>query len=201
MKKLAILIIVLAFGCDATPNLENTAGPPGSPPLSKIVDSIFWDAGGMTPDGTQCADATRQTINSGPTQYTVICADNDASSLYGHAIMPDSWDGGTVTLELEYVQTAADTSALNADVAMMCRGATETINSTWGSEVAIDDAAVTGSNGVDHTTSAAVTPNGTCAGGDTLYWRIQLDATGTTTAVATLHFLGAKVEYTSNIGD
>lgn len=169
--------------------------------INTIVDSAFWDAGGMTPDGTQCADTARVTINSGPAQYTVICADNDASSLYGHIVMPDSWDGGTVTAELEYLQTAADTGALNADISMQCRGAGETVSSTWGTEVAIDDAAVTGSNAVDHTTSGAVTPNGTCAAGDTLYWMVQLDATGTTTAVATLHFLGLKMEYTSNVGD
>ena len=105
------------------------------------------------------------------------------------------------TFELEYLQTAADTNALNSDVTAMCRGATETVNNTWGTEQAIDDAGVTGSNAVDHTTSAAVTPNGTCAGGDTLFWRWQLDATGTTTAVATLHMMGMKMEYTSNVGD
>jgi len=170
--------------------------------ISTIVESVFWDAAGMIPDGTQCDVASDPvTINSGPMQYTAICADNDSSTLYGHIVMPDSWDAGTVTFELEYLQTAADTSALNSDIAAMCRGATETVNNTWGSEVAIDDAAVTGSNAVDHTTSAAVTANGTCAGGDTLYFRWQLDATGTTTAVATLHILGMKMEYTSNIGD
>ena len=169
--------------------------------ISTIVESIAWNAAGINVDGTQCADPAAVTINSGPIQHTIICTDNDASSMYGHVIMPDSWDGGTVTFELEYLQTAADTNVLNADVTMQCRGATETVNSTWGTEVAIDDAALTGSNAVDTTTSAAVTPNGTCAGGDTLYWRVQIDATGTTTAAATLHFLGAKIEYTSNVGD
>ncbi len=80
-------------------------------------------------------------------------------------------------------------------------GAAETPSSTWGTEIAIDDAAVTGSNANDHTTSAAVTPAGTCAGGDTLYWRYEMDATGTTTAVATLHYTQIKMEWTSNVGD
>lgn len=200
------VMIVNADGTITFPNLNidltNTvANSLPSASINTIVDSAYWDAGGMTPDGTQCADAAKVTINSGPSQYTIICADNDASTLYGHIVMPDSWDGGTVTAELEYLQTAADTSALNADITMQCRGAGETVNNTWGAEVAIDDTNVSGSNIVDHTTSAAITPNGTCAGGDTLYWRVQLDATGTTTAVATLHFLGLKVEYTSNVGD
>ncbi|MBU1567731.1 MAG: hypothetical protein KJ630_19165 [Proteobacteria bacterium] len=180
---------------DAT--LANT----GALTLADIVDSISWNAGGMVADGTQCADPAKVTINSGPADYTIICADNDASTIYGHVLMPDSWDGGTVTLELEYLQSAADTGVLNADVAAQCRGAGETVSNTWGTEVALDDAAVTGSNAVDHTTTAAITPAGTCAGGDSLYWRYQIDATGTTTAVATLHHIGAKVEYTSTVGD
>ena len=165
------------------------------------VRSMYWGAGAMSSDGTQCADPAEVTINSGPKQYTVICTDNDASTVYGSTVMPDGWDAGTVTFELAYVQTAADTNALNGDVTAQCRGAGETVNNTWGTEVAIDDAAVTGSNAVDNTTSAAVTPNGTCAAGDTLFWRWQMDATGTTTAAATLNLLGMKMEYTSNVGD
>lgn len=189
-------------------NFENTTGTWGikangiaSTEIATIVDSIVWNAAGTSSDGTQCADPAEVTINSGPKVATTICTDNDASTIFGHVIMPDSWDGGTVTMESEYLQTAADTGVLNGDIACMCRGAGETINNTWGTEVAIDDAAVTGSNGVDHTTSAAMTCDGTCAAGDTLYWRYQMDATGTTTAVATLHFIGWKMEYTSNVGD
>jgi hypothetical protein len=51
--------------------------------------------------------------------------------------------------------------------------------------------------------AASRTTNGTqawtCAGtpaaGDMMYFRYQLDATGTTTAVATLHHVGFKMEY------
>jgi hypothetical protein len=164
--------------------------------LANHVKSIYFPANALTTDGTQCANPALVTINSGPRIYTIICADNDGSTVHGHVVMPDSWNAGTVTFELEYLQTAADTSAMNSDIAAMCRGAGETVNSTYGTEIAIDDAAVSGSNIVDHTTSAAVTANGTCAAGDTLFFRWQLDATGTTTAVATLHILGVKMEYT-----
>ncbi len=169
--------------------------------IDSFTDSVYWPAGAMVEDGSNCATPALVTINSGPKQWTVICTDNDSSTLDGHATMPDSWDGGTVTFELVYIQTAADTDALNSDIFAQCRGAGETPDTNWGGEVAIDDAAVTGSNANDHTTSAAVTPDGTCAGGDTLYWRWQMDATGTTTAVATLHILGIKLEHTSTFGD
>ncbi|MCK9520880.1 MAG: hypothetical protein WC057_09905 [Dehalococcoidales bacterium] len=210
MKRLLFIPIVFLLVCTAW------AGPPASPPVDvdslisthnsditahSATQSMYWGAGAMSADGAQCAVPAEVTINSGPITYTVICADNDASTLYGHAVMPDGWDAGTVTFELEYLQTAADTGPLHSDIACMCRGAGETVNNTWGTEVAIDDAAVSGSNKVDQTTSAAATCNGTCAAGDMLFWRWQMDATGTTTAVATLHILGLKMEYTKAIGD
>jgi hypothetical protein len=164
--------------------------------IDNHVKSVYLPANALTTDGTQCANPALATINSGPRIYTIICTDNDASTVFAHLVMPDSWNAGTFTVELEYLQTAADTSALNSDVAGQCRAAGETVNNTWGTEIAIDDAAVSGSNIVDHTTSAAITADGTCAAGDTLFIRWQLDATGTTTAVASLHILGMKIEYT-----
>lgn len=165
--------------------------------------SMYWGAGAFSTDGTQCAAPAEVTINSGPKLYTVICTDNDAATIYGSTAMPDSWDGGnTLTFALTYVQTAADTAVLNSDIAAQCRSNGEAPSSTWGTEVAIDDAAVVGSNSNDITVSGNVTPAGTaCATGDMLYWRWQLDATGTTTAVATLHIVGVKMEFVSNVGD
>lgn len=156
----------------------------------------FWNAKDLSSDGVQCAQAALATINSGPALHTIICTDNDASSIYGQMLMPANWNAGTVTFTLVSVQTAADTNVMHSDITAQCRGNGETISSTWGTEVAIDDAAVGGNSIVDLNTSAAVTPAGTCAAGDWLTFRWQLDATGTTTAVATYHILGFKMEYT-----
>jgi len=162
----------------------------------KPKGSVYWPAGALSTDGTQCAAPGEVTINSGSKRWTIICADNDSSTIYGEVAMPDSWDGGTVTLMGMFVQTAANTSAMNSDVAMACRAAPTTINNTWGTEVAMDITNMTGSNAINTVTTAAITPNGTCTGGGMLLqFRWQLDATGTTTAVATLHMLGFKLEY------
>ena len=162
------------------------------------LKSGWIDATKLDGDGTNCpARPTAVTINSGPKLPTFICADSSSSILYGSFRLPDDWDGGTLTFQHVYIQTAADTNALNGDVSAQCRGNGETVSSTWGTAIAIDDAAVTGSNANDMTTSAAVTPAGTCAAGDMLYFRYVLDATGTTTATATLHHIGFYVKYTS----
>lgn len=162
------------------------------------LKSGWIDATKLDGDGTNCpARPTAVTINSGPKLPTFICADSSSSILYGSFRVPDDWDGGTLTFQHVYIQTAADTNALNGDISAQCRGNGETVSSTWGTAIAIDNAAVTGSNANDMTTSAAVTPAGTCAAGDMLYFRYVLDATGTTTATATLHHVGFYVKYTS----
>jgi hypothetical protein len=79
---------------------------------------------------------------------------------------------------------------------MACRASADTINNTWGTEIAMDITNMSGSNKIDKVTTAAITPNGTCTGGGKLLqFRWQMDATGTTTAVATLHVVGFKLEY------
>jgi len=163
----------------------------------KPKKSIWFGADSLYGDGTQCPSSpTAVTINTGPIIPTFICTDNDAASLYGSVRMPDAWDGGTVTFTHVYIQTAADTGVLNGDIACQARSNGEVPSSTYGTEVALDDAAVVGSNSNDQTTSAAATCAGTgVAGGDMLYFRYQLDAGGTTTAVATLHHVGFNMEY------
>jgi len=163
--------------------------------VTTFVRSVWFGAGALSVDGTQCADPAEVTIGSWGKQFAIICADNDASTITGSIQMPDGWNGGTVTFEAAYIQDAADTSALNSDIAARCVGAAETPLS-YGTEVAIDDAGVTGTDAIDNTTSGAVTPAGTCAAGDYLQFQWQLDATGTTTAAATLNILGFKMEYT-----
>lgn len=158
--------------------------------------SIWFGAGSLSTDGTQCAAPAEVTINSGPKIWTIICAENDASTIYGSVRMPDSWDAGTVTFTHVYIQTAADTGSMFGELSAQCRGNGEAPSSTWGTVVELDDAAVTGSNQNDMITSTAVTPAGTCAAGDMLYWQWQYDATANpTTAAATLNHVGFNIEY------
>lgn len=160
------------------------------------LGSVWIPAGAMSTDGTQCAAPAEVTINSGAKRYTIICADNDGSTAYAEVAGLDDWDGGTITIRGYFIQTAADTSNLNSDIAAACRPDSEIINNTWGTEVALDGA-MEGSSNLDTFLTGAITPNGTCTGkGTLLQLRWQLDATGTTTAVATLHLVGLQVSYT-----
>lgn len=185
-----------AFTFDPDAASQNTKYQFGA--AYRPLKSVFFPAGALSTDGTQCAAPAEATINSGAKRWTIICADNDASTIYGEADMPSAWDGGTVTLTGRFVQTAVDTANINSDVAMACRGDGTTINNTWGTEVAMDTA-MSGSSATDTVTTAAITPDGTCSGGGKLLqFRWQLDAAGTTTALATLHILGFKLRYSVN---
>lgn len=161
------------------------------------LKSVWVGAGSLYGDGTQCPERpTAVTINSGPKIPTFICAEHNSARLVGMVPMPDNWDASTILIKPYYIQTAADTGSVALEVAAACRGMGETFNGTYGAELNVTDAAVTGSNAIDSTTSAAVTANGTCTAGDMLYFYIDVDGTANpTTAAATLHYLGAKIYF------
>lgn len=151
--------------------------------------SGWFPASNLDGDGTNCpAKATTVTLNNGKLP-TIICTSSTSSTIYGSVKMPGNWNAGAVYFSRVVQQTAADTNAYNGQVDMKCTG------STWGTAVAINLANVTGSGTDDITqTSSVVTPAGTCAAGGMLYWRYRV-ASGTTTAMATLHHIGFRVAY------
>jgi len=103
-------------------------------------------------------------------------------------------------MELSVLQTAADTNALNSDIEIQCKGQGQTVSSTWPSgTAALDITNVGGSNKMDYVTSASLKTYG--GPGQTCFWRLSIDAGGTTTAMATLHILGMKMEFRKLIGD
>ena len=160
--------------------------------------SVWFGAGALSTDGTQCAAPAEATpLASGVKLWTIICADNDGSRMHGSVVMPDNWDGGTVTFESTAVQTAASAGVIEYQAAAQCKGDTEALVATasYGSEVVWTDT-LTGSSGVNRATSGAVTPSGTCAAGDFLAFYIDIGAANTTTAMATLHTFGFKMYYT-----
>ena len=116
--------------------------------------------------------------------------------------MPDGWATTAVTFEVITVQTGEETLVLAGDMEVQCRGAGDTIVDTWSTPVVMDDAAQNGSSAIDTVTSGPITPAGTaCGAGDYLIWQYTVDATNTTATMTTNHYLGFKMEYTSDVGD
>ncbi len=163
-----------------------------------LVVSVDFGAGALTTDGTQCGGPAQVTLNSGPKAWTILCADNAGSILNGALNLPDSYSGGTVTFELRATNdNASPSGVLDFDFSCQCRGDSDTVNSTWGTA---QNAAITFTTQWDeeHATTAATTCDGSCAAGDSLYWRAVMDATATTTQVTDAYILGVKMELPVN---
>jgi len=173
--------------------------------LATEVRSINWNAGAMSVDGTHCAKSEKTPFASGPKQWTVVCAKDNAATIEGSTKMPDAWNGGTVTFELTILQTASATQDYEIDFAAKCISDDEAITA-WGTPPTGEQPAsitFTTANDENDDDTPNVTVDGTtCAGGDKLYWIGMLDVTATTsTAMTTAHITNVKMEYTTNIGD
>lgn len=137
----------------------------------------YWDAFALIADGTQCADAVKVTIASGPTQGAVICADNAGSIYDGNVILTRAIT--TLTFSLKVNDTASSAQHFAGGFKAQCRASGVAQNNTWGTPVTVDITMTTAS--VDYIgTTAAHTPNGTCSSGATLYWKFTMDATANT---------------------
>jgi hypothetical protein len=137
----------------------------------------------VVPDGQFCLDTYSLAINSGAELQVVECADNDSSVFYAETQL-DRYGGGNIQVTLRALNTNATPSGvLDIDFSAQCRGDSDLENSTFGTEVA---AAITfdTQNDQETVTTADITPNGTCAAGDTLIIQAAVDATATTTQVA-----------------
>lgn len=160
--------------------------------------SFWFGAGALSTDATNCANPDERQINGGPKVWTINCADNGSSIIYGNAAMPDSYNGGTVTFELQAVNENAGASGnLSISFSAMCRTDGDTINAVWGTPVAMT-IAFNGQYIIEHSNIITVTPQGTCAAGEDIFWRAVLNEASTTTQMTNTYILGVKMEYPTN---
>lgn len=136
-----------------------------------------WDGGSLTPDGTNCADPTKQTINSGPVIYSFSCADSNSSTFDGHLTLPITMAGNLATVKFRLTVNDVDSSSqiFAGGFKAQCRASGTAPNNTWGTAQTVAITMVTANNDYSQTT-AAVTPDSTCSAGSELFWRFTIDA-------------------------
>lgn len=164
---------------------------------STIRESAYWEAGGISVDGTNCTAPTEQTINSGPRVRAFSCADTNQSQFFGNMTMPDRYSGGPVTFELSVVHGTTETITFGGAFAAMCRRPGTTINNTWGPDIETD-VAITTAFRLEQGQSTTVTPNGPCQAGDVLFWRYVITAGSFSPNAANTKVLGVKMVYPTN---
>lgn len=165
---------------------------------------MYWGAGAMEVDGTECAAATAVLlVASGPTPLTIACNDSDDGYIEGSTVMPDSWNGGVVTITMQVGQIAASTGGFDVDFEVTCVSTGDDFVAFADANLVAADVTLVADDDAIQVTTGDITVNGTtCAGGDYLAWRGDVDAGGTATSSETLVVIvGVLMEYTSTIGD
>lgn len=164
------------------------------------LKSIWISAGAMTISGT-CTDTTpaeRTIVTNGPKVLTIEPADGDTCSVEFDFVMPDAYNGGTITLEMAVFSTGNNSTEV---FEMDCAGQAVSDGDPVGAHSTTGEQAANcvfgnQANDEQHCTTAAITIQGTPAAGDHLYMRCQTDATASTVSPFTdVRILGFKVEY------
>jgi hypothetical protein len=184
----------------------------GAAEIAPITKTMYWGAGAMSTDGTNCADPTETTAGGagGPGQYTINCPLTADGEIYGSTVLPDGFVGGASSnLVFELSAYIADdpgaTEDLHSVIYAQCVGDGDAISSSWTNHDDINVQFVTGDAQWDiaQDDNTAFDPDGTCAAGDVLYWRLEVCqavagncGTASTMDTTNTYLIGMKMEYT-----
>ena len=159
--------------------------------------NAYFDAASVTPDvSANCALQTAAAIGTGPIVPVMTCADSDSSTFDGQIAIPNVVTTITFTLSVTDVDSSAQHFA-GTFKAMCRRGASgDTIDNTWGTGQTVD-ITMTTADKIYSGTTAAVTPNGTCAAGATLFWRFTVAGSTTNTDGGNARILGVLLKQAS----
>jgi hypothetical protein len=151
-----------------------------------------WDGGSLTADGTNCQDPVKTTINSGPTQYVILCATPN-SAVWDAVLVGLKQTVTTFTLQVTVNDTVSST-ALAGTVKAQCRASGAQPSSTWGSTAAISITTTTANTNYTNSPVTVTPAGGPCAAGSTLY--IRYNATGGSNT-STARILGLLLQQAS----
>jgi hypothetical protein len=153
-----------------------------------------FDGGGLTSDGSACSDASIVTLNTtGPRQAVMICS--TAATAQFDAMIPGlkgALAGFTIQLTVNDVDSSAQHFA--GTFKAQCRASGTAPSSTWGSTQAVNITMTTAETNYTGTTGA-ITPNGTCSAGASLY--IRFNADGNMTDDGDARIIGILVKQSS----
>jgi len=159
-----------------------------------------WIAGQVETDGTKCATQAPSTVNSGAILQDFGCEAFSVTGgrFYGFMPMRPSWNEGTGIFRLWIRTLTTNTTTWLADVALWCAGSTDAIpsdtnfDSATPQEVSITLAGTAVRQQFDDT--PAITPGGSCATGDILWWRVRTK-TGHTALATDAKVIGGAITF------
>lgn len=192
----------LVIDPDAVDNAKYTwtAGYRPIKTLSLTADALYTQGAAVLVTDTAL-------ISGGLISPYITITDSNSDGFHRYIVMDPKWDGGTVTATLTVVNVnATPANALVVHVSGTCYPAGTAIPttiSTTGEQAATVTFGASGScggsacnqNDPASATTAAITINGTPAGGNLCAFQGQVDATGTTETVAGLKIVQLDIHY------
>jgi hypothetical protein len=171
------------------------------------IKTISLPADALYPRGSSTLVTDTALVSGGLISPYLTTTDSDSDGFYRYLVMPVNWDGGTVTATITVVNTnATPANNFEVDVSGTCYPAGTVIPttiSTTGEQPATVSFGASGScggsacnqNDPASATTAAITINGTPAGGNFCGFQAQVDATATTETVAGIKIVQMDIHY------
>jgi len=171
------------------------------------IKTISLPADALYPRGSSTLVTDTALVSGGLISPYLTTTDSDSDGFYRYLVMPANWDGGTITATITVVNTnATPANNFEVDVSGACYPAGTVIPttiSTTGEQAAnveFDAAGACGGSACSQNdpasaTTAAITINGTPAGGNFCGFQAQVDATATTETVAGIKIVQMDIHY------
>jgi len=113
--------------------------------------------------------------------------------------MPENYNGGTMTAQFFWTtNTAGGTGNIRWQIQMLSRADDEALDAAWGTAVGVTDTILAVNDQHISTATAAITPAGTPAGGEMMYFRVARDFANGDTSTADAILLAVRLAYTTD---
>lgn len=124
----------------------------------------------------------------------------DALSYHVWAVpTPLNYDGSTMTAQFFWTTNTAEASGdIRWQIQMLSRADDEALDAAWGTAVGVTDTILAVNDQHISAASAAITPAGTPAGGEMMYFRVARDFENGDTSTADAILLAVRLAYTTD---
>jgi hypothetical protein len=174
---------------------------------TRPIKTVMLPADALYPRGASTLVTDAALISGGLISPYITTTDSDNDGAHRYLVMPANWDGGTVTATITVVNTnATPANAYAVGVSGECYPAGTALGTTisaTGSQTATLSFGASGScggsacnqNDPASATTAAITVNGTPAGGRFCGFQARTSALGTTETVAGIKIVQLDINY------
>jgi hypothetical protein len=113
--------------------------------------------------------------------------------------MPENYNGSTMTAQFLWTtNTAGGTGNIRWQIQMLSRADDEGLDTSWGTAVGVTDTILAANDQHISTATSAITPSGTPAGGEMMYFRVARDFANGDTSTADAILLAVRLAYTTD---